>query len=99
MKLSEVMTRDVQTLQPDSSINEAAKVMKKLNVGAVPICEGDQLVGIITDRDITVRIIAEDADPKSKTVKDVMSTTVYWCFEDDDIQIAAQKMQDNQIRR
>jgi CBS domain-containing protein len=74
--------------------------MKNLNVGVLPVCgDNDRLVGMITDRDIVVRAVAEGCDPRTITVKEVMSPDVLWCFEDQDVKEAAQLMRENQVRR
>src|SRR4051812_15749304 len=96
--LQSVMTTDVKTLPPSASVFEAAKVMKELNVGAVPICDGRRLIGMLTDRDIVVRQVAEQRDA-SEQVQTIMSGQVDYCYEDQDADEAAHIMQDRQIRR
>jgi CBS domain-containing protein len=73
--------------------------MKALDVGSLPVCEGDRLVGMITDRDITVRATAESLPPGLGQVRDVMTPDIVYCFEDQDVREAAKLMQENQIRR
>jgi CBS domain-containing protein len=73
--------------------------MRTLNVGSLPVCEGERVVGMITDRDITVRAVAKGHDPLNDHVRDVMSTGVIACFEDQDVEQAAQIMEKNQVRR
>jgi CBS domain-containing protein len=99
MKLKDIMTREVEVVRPDSTLQEAATKMKGIDVGPMPVCDGDRLVGMLTDRDITVRAVAEGCDPKSTKVRDVMTPDVFWCFEDQDVRDAAKLMQDKQIRR
>jgi CBS domain-containing protein len=96
--LQSVMTTDVTTLPPSASVFEAAKVMKELNVGAIPICDGRRLIGMLTDRDIVVRLIAEQRNP-SEQVHNIMSGQVDYCYEDQDADEAVHIMQDRQIRR
>jgi CBS domain-containing protein len=96
--LQSVMTTDVTTLAPSASVFEAAKVMKELNVGAIPICDGRRLIGMLTDRDIVVRLIAEQRNP-SEQVHSIMSGQVDYCYEDQDADEAVHIMQDRQIRR
>ncbi|TMH34059.1 MAG: CBS domain-containing protein, partial [Betaproteobacteria bacterium] len=72
-KISEVMTRGVEVIGPDESLHHAAQLMDELNVGALPVCSGDQLVGMITDRDITVRATAAGLDPDETCVSEVMT--------------------------
>ena len=83
MRAGEVMTRDVVTVRPDATLREAACLMDDLNVGALPVCDGRRLVGIITDRDITVRATADGMRPDATPVHVVMTDDVCWCFEDD----------------
>jgi CBS domain-containing protein len=99
MRISEIMTRDPELIDPNASIRDAARRMKNEDIGALPIGENDRLIGMVTDRDIAVRAVAEDRDPTSTTVRDVMSEKIYYCFEDDDIVEAARCMADNQVRR
>jgi CBS domain-containing protein len=73
--------------------------MKNLNVGALPVCDNDRLVGLLTDRDITVRAVTEGYDTMTTIVKDVMTPEVLYCFEDQDVQEAAQLMREHQVRR
>ena len=99
MKLRDVMTPRVEVVHPDATIQEAARKMKDLDVGPIPVCDGDRLVGMLTDRDITVRATAEGRDPTRTRVREVMSEGVQYCFEDDDVRAAAETMQRAQIRR
>lgn len=99
MKVSEVMTRQVQVIGPDRSVREAARLMDELNVGVLPVCDGERLQGIITDRDITVRATAAGKNPDSVQVREIMTEDVRWCFEDEAVEDVAQMMGDVQIRR
>lgn len=99
MQLRDIMTRNVQVVRPETTLQEAARIMKDLDVGPVPVCDGERLVGMLTDRDITIRATAEGKSPKSTMVQDVMTSDVVYCFEDQDIQEAARLMQEQQIRR
>lgn len=99
MRVSDVMTRDVTVVNPGDSIRRAAQLMDELNVGAIPVCDGRRLVGMITDRDITVRATAAGRNPEATPVSDAMSGEVRWCFLDDDVEDAARTMSDVQIRR
>jgi CBS domain-containing protein len=93
------MTRQVEVIQPERSLEEAAEKMKTLDVGVIPVCDGDRLVGMLTDRDIVTRVIAEQRDPHATRVSDAMTATVISCYEDDDVQRAARRMDEEQIRR
>jgi CBS domain-containing protein len=99
MKVREIMTPDPELIDPNASIREAAKRMKNEDIGALPIGENDRLIGMVTDRDIAMRGVAEDRAPETTTVRDVMSEKIYYCFEDDDIEDAARCMAENQVRR
>ena len=99
MRLSEILSRDVETLPPDATIREAAQRMRSLDVGAMPVYDGSHLLGMITDRDITIRAIADGRDPAQTPVRDAMTPDVQFVFEDDDVRKAAQIMEDRQIRR
>jgi CBS domain-containing protein len=99
MRIAEVMTRDVKVIGPDRSVRDAARLMDNLNVGSLPVCDGERLVGMITDRDITVRATAIGEDPDKTRVSEIMSEDVRWCFEDDDVSDAARTMGEVQIRR
>jgi len=99
MKVHEVMTRGCECIDPESTLQEAANRMKVLNVGPLPLCEDDRLVGIVTDRDIVLRGVAEGRDPTTTRVREVMTPGVTYCFEDDDVETAADLMKEKQIRR
>ena len=98
MKVSEVMTRDVQLIEPTQTIREAARRMAELDAGIMPVREGDRLVGMITDRDIAVRAVAEGKGPDT-TIREVMTEDVKYCYEDDDTNDVARNMADIQVRR
>jgi len=99
MQVKEIMTKGAECVSPSSTLQEAARKMKTLDVGPLPICDNDRLTGMITDRDITVRAVAEGCDPKTTTVKDVMTPDVVYCFEDQDVREATKLMKEHQIRR
>jgi CBS domain-containing protein len=99
MRIADVMTRDVRVVQPDRTVREAARLMDELNVGALPVCDGRRLIGMITDRDITVRAVAAGLSPGETAVEEVMSADVSWCFDDDDVDDVVETMSRRQIRR
>ena len=99
MQLREVMTRHIENIEPQANLADAAAKMKSLDVGALPVCDNDKLVGMLTDRDIAVRAVADGCDPTKTCVSDAMSPGAVWCYEDDDIREAARIMQEKQIRR
>lgn len=97
--VSQVMTRGVRTLSPTDTVLLAAQAMDELNVGVIPVCEGDKLVGMVTDRDIVVRGVAQGRDGKSTRLSEVMSTNVRCCTEQQDVDEVLNMMADTQIRR
>lgn len=99
MRVNELMSLRVELARPDESIQHAAQVMQRIDTGILPVGEHDRLVGVITDRDIAVRAVAEGKDPKSTLVRDVMSGEVRYCYEDDDIEAVAENMAELQVRR
>jgi CBS domain-containing protein len=98
MKVCDAMSRDVQVASPTQSIRNAAKIMAKIDAGVLPVGENDRLIGIITDRDITIRAVAEGKAPTTK-VRDIMSEEVLYCFEDQDLDEVARNMSIMKIRR
>ena len=99
MKIRDMLTKDPHVIGPDAMISEAAKMMKKHDIGMLPVCDGQRLVGSITDRDLSVRAVADGRNPLSTKVRDVMTPNVFWCFDDQGIEDAAQLMEEKQIRR
>jgi CBS domain-containing protein len=99
MKIKDVMTTSVECVRPETTLQEAAAKMKSLNVGSLPVCEGDRPIGVITDRDIVVRAIAEGRDPRTARVPEVMTADVVSVSETADVKEAARLMKDRQIRR
>ncbi|WP_026354395.1 CBS domain-containing protein [Massilia niastensis] len=97
--IQEIMTPNVQTISPQETVQRAAQLMDELNVGAIPVCDGDRLVGMITDRDITVRSTAAGQSPDRTHVSDVMSTDVRTCFSTQSVDEVLGQMGDVQIRR
>jgi CBS domain-containing protein len=98
MKVSEAMTREVRLARPDQSIREVAQLMSELDIGAIPVEDNDRLVGMITDRDIAVRAIAEGRGPDTP-VRDVMTSDIKYCFDDQSIDEVTRNMGDLQVRR
>jgi len=98
MKVSEIMSREPVVVAPGTSLSETAQLMRDLDVGMIPVCDGDTLQGMITDRDIAIRGVASHLDPNSG-VEEVMTRNVLYCFEDDPIEEAAKLMEDAQVRR
>jgi CBS domain-containing protein len=97
--LRDVMTREVETVAPTADVTQVAKTMKALNVGALPVCDGTRLNGMITDRDIVTRVIADERNPGAVKAQDAMSPGVMYCYDDQRVEEAARVMEGEQIRR
>ena len=98
MRLAEIMTTDVEVIRSNASLKEAAAKMKDLDTGLIPVCQGDELKGTLTDRDITVRATAEGHSPSRTKVSDIMSKEIAYCFEDQEIEEAMGLMEARHIR-
>ncbi|GMU02723.1 CBS domain-containing protein [Corallococcus caeni] len=98
-RVSDVMTSDVEIVRPSDSLRVAAEKMRARNVGPIPVCDGDELVGIVTDRDIVVRAVAQGLDMERTQVAQAMTRGVESVYDDDDLTQAAQKMRASRIRR
>jgi len=99
MRVSDAMTREVRVASPGQSIREVAKIMAEIDAGAMPVGDNDRLVGMITDRDIAIRAVAEGKGPDTP-VREVMSTeTVLYCYEDEELDHVAKNMSEQQVRR
>ena len=101
MKISEAMTSNPEYLTPDTTILEAAQRMRDLDCGFLPVSDkkDEKLQGVITDRDITIRAVAENLSPRETPVTNILSGKVLYCYADDDLQSAAQSMHDQQVYR
>ena len=99
MKVREIMTADVVKATPDTTLEEVATMMKETDTGAIPVVDDNALIGIITDRDIVVRCVAEGKDPAECTAEDIVSENLETVEPDDDVDEAAQIMAHRQIRR
>jgi CBS domain-containing protein len=100
VKVSDMMTENPQTISANDTLQAAARRMKELDVGMLPVCEGERVIGTLTDRDISVRGVAEGKDPKLTRVQDVMSQgSVLFCEADEDVKVVAKRMRDSQVRR
>jgi CBS domain-containing protein len=99
MQLKEIMTPQVEVIHPEAPIQEAAAIMRALDVGSAPVYDGLRLQGMVTDRDITIRATAEGRDPRQTRVREVMTTDVVFCFDDQRVEEAALLMEERQIRR
>ena len=99
MKVSEIMTRHVECINPDTSVKDAAEKMKSLDIGFLPICENDRLTGTITDRDITIRVVADGLNPRSVKARDVMTPNAFYCLDNQDIEEVGRRMQETEVKR
>jgi CBS domain-containing protein len=99
MKISEMMTKNPKVIPTNATVRDAAKLMKDIDTGAIPVIDHDQVVGMITDRDIVLRSTAEGHNPNESKISDVMTNEFYFCYEDQDVKDAAKLMQDKQVRR
>ena len=97
-KVAEVMTRDAISIRATDTIRQAAMMMADLKVGSLPVCDGEELVGTVTDRDIAVRAVASGGDPVTPVI-DIATQPVQWCYEDDDLADVKRKMEGRRIRR
>jgi CBS domain-containing protein len=99
MKVSEIYTPNPQCVSPEVTLTQAAEKMKALDVGMLPVCESDRLIGTITDRDIVIRAVAVGSNPESTFVHEAMTHKMVYCFDDEDIAEAALLMEKQQVRR
>lgn len=93
------MVSNVEVLRPNSTLREAAKKMKNMDVGVLPVCDGDRVIGMLTDRDIVLRLVAEGLDAERTLADEVMTRNVLYCYEDQTIEDAAERMKDRQVGR
>lgn len=98
-QIADVMTRGVHTLAPHDTVLRAAQAMEEMDVGAIPVCDGDRLVGMVTDRDIVLRAVARNQAGDSTRLEAVMSGEPHWCFEDQSIDEVIEVMREAQLRR
>ena len=96
--IAEVMTTDVEVVRPEETLRDAARAMADLDVGSLPVCDGRRMIGMVTDRDITIRGVAEGKGPDAP-IRDVMTDDVVWCSDTDSVDEVLQQMSDAQVRR
>ena len=99
MNVKDIMTENVEVIGPDTSLYDAARKMRDLDVGSLPVCDGERLIGMLTDRDLAVRAVAEGRDPKTDPVRDSMTPGIAYCFADQTAAEAERIMAEKQIRR
>ena len=99
MILKDIMTQDVEVIHPGDSLQTAAKKMRDRDIGFLPVYDGNQLIGVLTDRDIAIRAIAKGADAKMLLNPDLITSPAIFCFEDQSVDDATELMHDKQVRR
>jgi len=99
MEVRQIMSTNVECVAPGTTLNEAAARMKTRDIGFLPVCDNNRIVGTLTDRDVMLRAIAEDMDARKTKVKDIMTKEVFYCFDDQDVKEVAQNMSQQQVRR
>jgi CBS domain-containing protein len=99
MQIRQVMTEDVDFVAPETQVLEIARRMRDADIGSTPVVEHDRLIGIVTDRDIVLRVVAEGADPRSATARAAMSPKILYCFDDQTVDEVLENMGHNQVRR
>jgi CBS domain-containing protein len=99
MKVKEIMTREVEVVHTEDPVKDAAQKMRIRDIGFLPVFDGDQLVGALTDRDIILRSTADGMDPNLRIWRDLVTSPIVYCFEDQDVEAAARLMEEHQIRR
>ena len=99
MTVKDMMTENAECTRPDATLQEAATRMKALDVGVLPVCDGDRLVGVITDRDIVIRSVAAGHNPADHLVAEAMTKDMFYCFDDQEISDVTRLMKERQIRR
>ena len=99
MKVQQIMSQNVQCIEPTTPISKDAEKMRELDIGFLAICDNDQLVGTVTDRDITIRSVAQGRDPRLAPIEEIMTPSVFYCYEDDDVEHVAKHMQEKEVRR
>jgi CBS domain-containing protein len=99
MLVKEAMTPTVEWIGPETSLMQAAKIMRDSDIGALPVGDDDRLIGMVTDRDIACRGVAGDLDPANTPVRQVMTKQIVWCFDDLDVKSAASLMEEHGVRR
>jgi len=99
MKVEQIMSRKVAHVSPTTPIAKAAQMMRDLDIGFLVVSENDRLEGTVTDRDIAIRSVAQGRDPRLAPVNEIMTPTVFYCFEDQDVEEVAAQMEEKEVRR
>jgi CBS domain-containing protein len=98
-RVADVMSRDVKLVSPDDNVRHVAQMMREADTGVLPVADGDRLIGMLTDRDVAIRLVAEGRDPTQTKVRDVMTADVRYVFEDEELEHVAENMAEQQVRR
>jgi CBS domain-containing protein len=98
-RLKEIMTPNVEVVNPEDSLQVAARKMQERDIGFLPVCDENRLIGTLSDRDITIRAVSAGRDPKSTTVREFATPHTVWAYDDEAVKQAVQKMQDARVRR
>jgi CBS domain-containing protein len=99
MKVQQIMSQNVECIDPTTPIAKAAQKMRELDVGFLAVCDGERPVGTITDRDIVIRSVAQSLDPRLERVREIMTSDAFHCYEDDDVEAVGKYMQEKRVRR
>ena len=99
MKLREIMSDSVEVIHPDDTLQTAAEKMRDRDIGFLPVCDGERLIGVLTDRDLITRALADGLESKATLGRDLVTSPAIYCFDDQSVEEAAKLMHDNQIRR
>lgn len=99
MKVKEIMSKKIKFIHPHAHVSEAAKLMREKDIGMIPVGEDDHLEGVVTDRDIVIRALANGMDLEKVTIREIMTPNCHYCFEEDTIEEASKHMSKDQIRR
>ena len=99
MQVQDIMCEEVEVVSPDTTLREAASIMRECECGYLPVGENDRLIGAVTDRDIVIRGIASGLNPREATVEEIMTERIVYCYEKDDVRDAGDKMKQEQVRR
>ena len=99
MQIKDLMSREIEMVSSDTTVKEAAKFMKEFNIGIMPVRDGRRVTGMITDRDITIRAVAESRNPDTTKVKDIMTPEFFYCYDDDEIEEASKLMESKHVHR
>lgn len=99
MQIKDIMTKTVKVIPANAMVRDAAKLMKDIDSGFIPVIDADNVIGVITDRDIVLRSTAEGRNPNETTVEEVMTKEFFFLYEDEDVKEAAKVMSERQVRR